>query len=118
MWQVCGQAARMLDAASYDWRQLLAVEDTLWPLATTLERVGGGRSRTHSTREADPDLLLLHSSLCWVRQHEYDALETELRRRLDLALRCAIAILDRLDQSQYMAGSHRPETRRLRDLSA
>jgi hypothetical protein len=107
MWQVCAQAAQMLDAASSDWRRLLEVEDTLWPLATALERAsggsGGGHSRARSTRQADPDLALLHSSLTWFREHEYDALETELQRQLDIALRCAIAILDRLDQSQPMA---------------
>jgi hypothetical protein len=58
-----------------------------------------------STREADPDLLLLHSSLSWVRQHEYDAPETELQDQLDIALRCAIGTLDRFERAQRVAGS-------------
>ena len=104
MWKVCEQAALMLDTASYDWQRLLEIEQTLSPLATELAGTtaawSAGSPGRRAPRRPESELQLLRSCLSWVRQHAYDALETELRRQLDMALRCAMAELDRLEQLQ------------------
>jgi hypothetical protein len=103
MWKVCIQAANMLDGAGSDWRRLLAIEDRLWPLATALDQAAaatktGSPDLRHSAR-VDPDLRLLQSSLSWIRRHEYDALESDLKSRLDVALVSAMNTLAHRDQS-------------------
>jgi hypothetical protein len=65
---------------------LLAIELTD---ATDAESFGSGIST---------DVRLLTSCLIWVQYHRYDALETDLKNKLDVALRCAIHTLDRLEQ--------------------
>jgi hypothetical protein len=103
MWKVCIQAANMLDGAASDWRRLLAIQDTLWPLATELHQAAPAndtcsRDLRHSAR-VDPDLHLLQTSLSWIRRHEFDALESELESRLDVALVSAMNTLANREQS-------------------
>jgi len=103
LWKVWQDAATMLDAANCDWRALQQIEGILSSLSIELEgatAVTTGRAQHVSTeRRVDSDVRLLQSSLTWVRRHEYDALEAELQRQLDIALRCAMDALDRLEQS-------------------
>jgi hypothetical protein len=104
MVKVCAQAALMFDAAAYDWRRLLEIEERLWPLATELAGATAASSvysrGTPALRQAAGDVRLLSSCLAWIRQHANDALETELRNQLDTALRCAMGALDYLEQTQ------------------
>jgi hypothetical protein len=104
MWKICVQAASMLDGAASDWRRLLAIETTLSPLATELDRAvaanNSGSRRVRAMARMDPDLSLLQSALSWVRQHEYDALESELESRLEGALVSAMNTLHTWQQSR------------------
>jgi hypothetical protein len=97
MVRLCGQAASMLDGAADDWSRLLEAQEALWPIAieltdaTDAESFGSGISA---------DVRLMTSCLIWVQYHRYDALETDLKNKLDVALRCAMHTLDRLEQLQ------------------
>ena len=93
----------MLDASDCDWRALQQIEEMLSSLSTELDRVAAAESAgtlngSHA-RRADSDMHFLRASLAWVRQHEYGALESELQKQLDTALRCALGALDRLDRT-------------------
>jgi hypothetical protein len=98
MWRVCSRVAILMDDANYDWHRLFAIEDTLWPLATDLTAtVSGARvMNTDDIRRAESHLRLVTTSLTWVRRHRCDALETDMQRHLDVALRSVIDALDRL----------------------
>lgn len=105
MWTVCGQAALMLDAAACDWRRLLEIEETLWPLAAELAGATAEWSMRsddrRAVRRAKADVRLLRCCLSWVHLHAYDALESELQNQLHVALHAATDALDLLDQSHH-----------------
>lgn len=104
-WGVLAEAATLLDAADCDWRTLQHTEELLASLASELDQVSTEETaHTHhgvSARHTDADLRSLRGSLAWVRRHEYDALESELQKQLDSALRCALRMLDWLGHPQH-----------------
>lgn len=104
MWGVWAKAAGMLDAADCDWRALQEIESLLRALSIDLERTVTVESAfspgVRRARRAHSDLRYLESSLDWVREHEYDALESEIQSQLDTVVRCAMDRLDQLNQSQ------------------
>jgi hypothetical protein len=105
MWGVLAEAATLLDATDVDWRTLQQIEGMLSSLSTELERAVPAetpQARTWSSApQADPDVRILCGSLSWVRTHEYVALESEIHQHLDIALRYALGLLDRLGRWQH-----------------
>ena len=112
MVKTCAQTARELDTAADDWRRLLQIEETLWPLAIELAGATAAASAhtrgTPALRRAGGDVRRLSSSLAWVHDHASDALETELRNRLDIALRSAMGVLYYLEQVQPVGSEVSP----------
>lgn len=104
MVNVCARTALELDTAADDWRRLLEIGETLWPLATELAGATAASSAyargTPEMHRAGGDVRRLSSSLAWVHEHANDALETELRSKLDIALRSAMGALDYLEKAQ------------------
>lgn len=104
-----------------DWHRLIAIEETLSPLATSLTAtVSSTRADNfRDVKQAKADVRLLRNSLTWVQRHRYDALETDMQKQLDIALRSAMAALDRVPTVCTAPGVTTRclmRTQRLRDL--
>jgi hypothetical protein len=88
-----------MDDAADDWHQLFEIEDALWPLATHLTAAISG---VHGDlRWTESEVRHVTTSLIWVGQHRYDALEADMQRHLDIALRCGMSALDRLQAPMW-----------------
>lgn len=102
---LCAEAATMLDVPNCDWRTLQQIEGLLSALSTQIQRASAAETAVSpdlsSARRVGSDLLVLQSSLSWVRQHAYDALESELQNRLETALQCAADMLDQLERLRH-----------------
>lgn len=95
----------MLDVPNCDWRTLQQIEGLLSALSTQIQRASAAETAVSpdlsSARRVGSDLLVLQSWLSWVRQHAYDALESELQNRLETALQCAADMLDQLERLRH-----------------
>jgi len=104
----------MLEVANCDWRMLQQIEKLLRSLSTELVRAMAtqpvGAWHVSEERRGASDLHSLQRSLTWVRQHEYEALESDLHHRLESALESALGTLDRLERSQQETWSPCPRS--------
>lgn len=104
------QATSLLSAANCDWLSLQQVESLLSSLATELEQAIAMKTTDSwngsGARSANCCFHSMQRSLDWVREHEYDTLESDIQKHLNTSARCALSTLQRLEQSQC-------ETRRL-----